>query len=236
MAFPTIKLLAPAPFWQGQTYSGASYTAGSDGIINAASNDVPNLLQAGCNYAIQRHATYITPGGPATASATVTVTSVTIIAGSTTSLTIAAQPDMPRQLVALAYGTMTAGLLTMTYTANDSTTQVDALTIGGTFNPMTVTTTKGVVHLTSAVYSGCSAGTTPGIEIGTNAYIAVPLEPGFVDWSILKESKVTTTGTTWVSTDETVSTSTVSTGLVSPTTAPGSSVWLAFDYVYNMPA
>jgi hypothetical protein len=62
-------------------------------------------------------------------SAGVTVASTSLTAGT---LTIAAQTDVPRQLAAIIYpGTtsITAGSLVYTYTANDSTAQVDTLSL-----------------------------------------------------------------------------------------------------------
>jgi hypothetical protein len=44
----TVRLLAPAPYWQGQTFSGTSYAADSEGRINAAIGDVRDLLNSGC--------------------------------------------------------------------------------------------------------------------------------------------------------------------------------------------
>lgn len=50
MAFPTLRLIAPAPFAQFSCLSGTSYTADSEGRITAASNDVRDLLNGGCNF------------------------------------------------------------------------------------------------------------------------------------------------------------------------------------------
>jgi hypothetical protein len=232
----TVQLIAPTPYAQFQCYSGTRYTAGSDGIINANVTDVGDLLRGGCSGAIARHSKYTTPGIPLAASATYIVTSVTLSAGS---LTIAHQPDVPRQLQALVTtgtGTLTAGGLTMTYTANDGTTQVDTFSFVGLTGANTLTTSKGVERLTSAVLAASAGGTAPGIEIGINAYLAVPLDPGAVDWVITKEMIISLSTTLQIPTDEAISTLTISTGLVSPTTVPDATHWLGFFYNYYMPA
>ena len=239
MALPTIQLLAPAPFAQFSCSSGNSYTASSLGLISASSIDVKDLLNDGCTYAITRANTYTTPGAPAIANATITVSSATLTAGT---LTIGAQPDVPRQLAAIVTAqsgsTLTSAGLTLVYTANDGTTQTDALAFGlGTVG--TVTTSKGVAHLTSATVAAVVGGGTATVQIGTTAYLAVPLEPGFVSWSVFKETKITPTNGTYglsVPADETVSTTTISTGMISPTQAPDGTHWLSFGYTYTMPA
>ena len=240
MALPTITLIAPAPFAQFTCFSGNTYTASSLGVINASSADVPDLIRDGCVYAIVRAAVYTTPGAPAILGATLTVASATLTAGT---LTIGAQPDVMRQLQAVVTAqsgsTLTSAGLTLTYIANDGTTQTDVLTFAaGTTS--TVTTSKGVARLLTPVTVGTVVGGgTATIQIGTTAYLAVPLEPGFINWSLYKESKITPTNGTLglsVPADETISTSTISTGMVSPTQAPDGTHGLSFGYTYTMPA
>ncbi len=241
----TVKLIAPYPFWNGGTFSGTQYVAASDGTIVANSADAANLINAGCQYLEQYHRFWTTPGSPSAASATAIVSSLTLTAGTTTTLTIAHQPDVPRQLQALCYGTMpvsSGALLTLTYLANDGTpAQVDALTIAGTTNPVTVTTSKGVSVLTSAIVTGVSGGTTPGIEIGTNGYLAVPVDQGFVDLTFTKEVKLTPTlltGTTlsiMVPADESIGTL-GGNGLIQPTVAPNASCGYSWGYLVAAPA
>lgn len=243
MSLPNVTMIAPNPFWTIQCKSGTTYTANSLGVISALSSDVNDLENGGCVYGISRRAQWTTPGAPAALNSTITVASATMTAGT---LTIGAQPDVPRQLAAIATpqsgSTMTAGLLTLVYTANDSTTQTDALNFcasGAISGATTLTTSKGVERVTSATVSGVVGGGTATIQVGTNAYIALPLEPGFTSWGIIKETKMTPTNGTlglMVPADETISTTMISTGLISPTTAVDGTHQFSFGYTYTMPA
>jgi hypothetical protein len=198
-------------------------------------------MNAGFQWAVTVHRGYNTPGAPATANASVTVASTNLTAGS---LTIAAQPDVSRQLAVVVNpgtSTLTAGTVTMTYAANDGTTQTDVLAFGPTAVNQTLNTTKGVEHLTSAVVGtptyGSGAG-NGGIIVGTNATLALPVDPGFVDFAVTKETVVTPTAGTLglsVPADETIGTVTASGGLVAPTTAPNGSKQFQFDYSYVYP-
>jgi hypothetical protein len=107
-------------------------------------------------------------------------------------LTISANPDAMRQVfmrVDPGSPAITAGVCTVTYAANDGTTaQVDVLSLATAFNTVLSTNlSKGVLTVASAVVSGLVGGGTPHIQLGTNAALAVPLPPGSVDVTILKE-------------------------------------------------
>ena len=244
-SLPNVTLIAPFPFWTAQIgFAGNTYTANSLGVVTAPSNDVADLIKAGCVFGQSKRAQYTTPGSPAAANATITVSSTSMTAGATQTLTIGAQPDVMRPLAIVAIpqsgSTLTAGLLTMVYAANDGTTQTDALNLapnGSQVGNLTLSTSKGVEHLTSAILTGVAGGGNATIQIGTSATLAVPLEPGFVSWAITKETKITSTSSSlFIPSDETVSTLTTSNGLVQPTTAPDAAHWLSFGYTYTMPA
>jgi len=241
----TVKMFAP-PAGGGaiQTQFSGTVYVGTDGTVTVNAQDVPTMVALGYQFAVAGHNFWSTPGAPVAASATVTVSSAALSNGT---LTIAAQPDVPRQLAAVVFpGTLniTAGTLTYTYQANDGTVQVDVLslvmgsqaagTAGGTLN-----TTKGVERLISAVVAGLSGGASPGIQVGTNNYLGVPVPPRFVDFALVSEKKTTpTTGSLGltVGSDDTVSTNLISTGaLVSPTTAPDGTHWISFGYTFNSP-
>jgi hypothetical protein len=240
---PTISLIAPTPFFTAQCLSGATYTADSLGRISAASNDVKDLLNAGCAYSNNAHRVYTTPGAPAAANSSAVINAQTLTANAT--LTIAAQPDVPRQL-ALVSGqgtaTLTAGIVTMSYLANDGTTQTDTFNLGtaATASAQTFTTSKGVEHLNSAIVGPTTGaqGSTVTLSVGFNNYLALPLDPGSVNLSVTKETKLTPTiGTLglMVPADEAVSTLLISTGMISPTQAPDGTHQLSFGYSFQFP-
>lgn len=240
----TVKLFAPAGSGGSiQTAFSGTVFVQSDGTVTVDARDVANLVQLGYEFAITRHAVYVTPCMPIAAAAAVTVASATISNGT---LSIAAQPDVPRQLQTIINpGTtaITAGNLALTYTANDGTTQVDNSSLimaagaaAGTITA-TFTTSKGVEHLTSAIVTGLVGGTTPGIQVGVNAVIALPLDPRFVDLVVTKETKMAITATSGVSTgtDEAVGSVIASGGLITTTSAPNAALYFALHYTWVMP-
>lgn len=130
-----------------------------------------------------KHATI---AAPAAASATGIVSNTAVVNGS---LTIAAQPGVARPLaIVIAPGSpgITAGSLALDYVANDGTDTVETFSLIGAANS-TPTTSKGVMHVNSAVISGAVGGTTPTIQIGTNANLSVPMPENCVATTILKE-------------------------------------------------
>jgi hypothetical protein len=132
------------------------------------------------------HTATPTPAAPNVAAI---VASVALANGA---LTIAANPDAMRQVfMRVDPGTtgITAGVCTVTYNANDGTAgQVDILQLATPLSTILSTNlTKGALTVASAVVSGLVGGTTPKIQLGTNANLAVPLPPGSVDVTILKE-------------------------------------------------
>jgi hypothetical protein len=238
----TVQMLAPAPFAAVTAFSGNAYVANSVGIANVQAGDVNSLENAGWVYAIQRHGIRNTAGAPVAASASVTVSSVTLTPGGF-SLTIAAQPDSPRQIQAVLNaggGTMTAGSLIWTYVANDGTTTTDTFSFIGATGANTYASSKGVEVLQTATVTPSTGGTTPGIMVGTNGYLAVPLDPGFVSWALTKAMRITPTNGSLglsVPADETVSTTlTLSTGLYTPATTVDGTHQYSAGYSYVMPA
>ena len=127
---------------------------------------------------------------PAAASVAGLVASVALANGALT--LVAAVPDAMRQIfMRVDPGTtgITAGVCTVTYNANDGTApQVDILQLATPLSTILSTNlSKGVLTVASAVVSGLVGGTTPKIQFGTTAALAVPLPPGSVDVAILKE-------------------------------------------------
>jgi hypothetical protein len=240
-----MKLIAPAVLGgvvNGR--SGQNYVIGADGTIsNVNALDVTALMNVGFQWAVTARKSYTTPGAPLAASAAVTVTSTALANGT---LAVAAQPDQPRQLQVLINSgslTLSAGALaSLTYTANDGTTQTDVLAPAGlaATSIATLTTTKGVLHLTGAVVSGvpAAAAANAGIQVGTNATLAVPVDPGFVDFQVLKETKITPTAGTLgltVPADETIGTVNSTGAMIAPTQAPDGTHALSFEYTYVFP-
>jgi hypothetical protein len=240
----TVRMFAPAGSGGQIQAPNGTYYVGADGTVTVNAADAASLQALGYQFAVTEHKAYNFPGAPVAASATVTVSSTSLTAGS---LTVAAQPDVPRQLQAVVFpGTtpITAGILTFAYTANDGTAQTDALSlvmtsqVAGTAGG-TLATTKGVERLSSVVVSGVSGGNSPGVQVGTNGYLAVPVTPRFVDFAVTSEKKVTPSAGTLglsVPSDDTVPTNIITAGaLVSTTTAPDGTHGLSLGYNYTYP-
>lgn len=226
--------------------SGTTYVPDASGYLSSVDpRDVGLLLEAGFVFAGAAHRRVTIPA-PVAAAAAVTVASTSLVAGA--SLSIAAQPDVPRQLqIVVNAGSLTlvAGCnLAMNYNANDGTTQTDNLSFGGlaAAGTQTLTTTKGVEHLISAVPTVLSAGaaTNAGVQIGTNGTLALPVDTGFAStqFKVTKETKVTPTNGTLglvVPADESIGTVTAAGALIAPTTAPDGTHDFCFDYSYAYP-
>ena len=241
----TVRMFAPTGVGGTIQAINGTYVVASDGTVTVNASDVQYLQSLGFQFALVDHRQYTTPGAPVAANIGVTATSTSLTVGT---LTIAAQPDVPRQLQAIVYpGTsfITAGTLTWVYTANDGTTQTDVSSLTGMASQTvgaagaTLSTTKGVERLTSLTVAGLSGGTSPGIQVGTNNYVAVPVPARFVDFAVTSEKKLTPTAGTLgltVPSDDTVPTLVISSGaLVTPTTVPDGTHQLSFGYNVTLP-
>lgn len=198
----------------------------SDGTVTILSSDIFPALALGMTFINLTTSWFETGHAPAAASATVTVANVAVANGA---LTIAAQPDYPRPLRAVmapGAAAVTAGTLTMTYTANDGTVVTDVFSlITPLSTTVTVTTSKAVAHLTSATVAAFAGGSSPTIQIGTIAAIGVPLNAGFQDFAVFKENVD--------GADEAVGTVNAAGGYITPTTAPNASHLYGFGYTYT---
>jgi hypothetical protein len=236
----SVKNLGGGPIY---TNGGGPYVPASDGTITVNSSDVANLIAAGAQYINSRSAVYTLPAMPLAASSTQFVASTTLANGT---LTIAHQPDVMRQGQVVVFpGTanITAGNVAVTYAANDGTAaQVDnfSLIMAGTTAASagaTLATSKGIMSLTSVVVTALAGGTSPTVEMGTNNYLAMPVDPGFVDFVEVQEWIINTTATTGVTaaTHEANGTTIASGGLIAPSVAPAATASYSFGYTYTSP-
>lgn len=231
----------------GESYSvnGNIYVAAASGLITGGTNpstgaftgiqagDVLGLLNSGVRFSAPR-VEWVGPFVPLAASGTRTVANV---AATNTTLTIAAQPDVPRPIIAvLAPGTLaiTAGTLTMTYTAASGAAVTDTFSLVTPLSTsLTLTSSQGVAHLTSAVIAGITGGSSPTIQLGTTAAISLPISNVFAGLTVFKENvdnadeavgTVTTTGSAGAN-NLAVS--------VAPTTAPNGTHSYTFGVSYS---
>ena len=214
--------VTPVGAFQGP-FSG-TVLAGADGTFAIDPRDQNDALKAGyipvrrtvVSYSPQPTAPLIKAVGQIVASAAL----------GNGALTIANQPDVMRQVamrVDPGTSAITAGTMTATYTANDGTTQTDALSLVAVAStPFTSFLSKGVLVLQTPVIAGLVGGTSPKVELDTNAAIAVPIPPGAVDVTVLNESHDTSVNTT-------LGTIT-NAGIWTPNTAPNSTHTYGITY------
>lgn len=200
----------------------------ADGIVTVDTRDIPDVLRLGGAYIGSFTKFQPLSGTPRAASAARIVASTSL---SNKTLTIANQPDIPRQLnLVWDPGTvaMTAGNVAVTYKANDGTTQVDNLSlVTAASTPATLATSKGVVSLTSAIITAVAGGASPGVQIDDTNSMSVFVDAGYQDFAI---SQAFVDGAV-------IGTSAVATSAASftPSTAPNGTHTYGAAFTYNAP-
>lgn len=180
--------VTPVGAFQGP-FSG-TVQAGTDGTFAIDPRDQNDALKAGY-IPVRRNVWAYSPAPTAPLILTVgqIVASAALANGN---LAIANQPDVMRQVgmrVDPGAAPITAGTLTVTYTANDGTTQTDVLSlITATSTLFTTFLSKGVLVMQTPVVAGLVGGSSPKVQLDTNAALAVPIPQGSVDVTVLKES------------------------------------------------
>jgi hypothetical protein len=213
---------------QTQHSNPANVQAGADNTITVDARDAPALLAAGATYINNRAAfANITPA-PVAATAGQIVASVALANGT---LSIAHQPDVPRQCaLRVSPGTspITAGLATLTYVANDGQSQVDAvsLVMPGTA-VVTTNTTKAVAVMNSVVITALAGGATPLTQVNDTNSLGLPVDPGYIDFTVVRESDDNA--------NVTIGTVASSAASVTPSTAPNGTHVYSFGYSYSAP-
>lgn len=165
----------------------ARKVVGPTGVITVKGIDAPSFVQAGAKF-IQ--AQQIQSSGiiaPRAASAGRVVASTSLANGT---LSIANQPDTPRQLVAVFDpGTVaiSAGDLALTYVANDGTTQVDHISpVTPASTIKSTTTSKGVVSLTSAIVTALAGGASPLVQVNDTNSLSMIVPPYFSGFALTR--------------------------------------------------
>lgn len=205
----------------------------TSGLISINTLDVPDALRMGCTYVNQRSGQQVVGqginSGARPASAGRLIASTSLAAGT---LSIANQPDFPRQadmVITAGTSAVTAGTLTLSYRANDSTNQVDVMSVvTAASGTLTTRTTKGVVTITSAIVTGVAGGASPAIQLNDTNALSMLVDPGFQSFSVIKE---TVNGA-----NETVGTVASSAASVTPTTTPATTNIYSFGYTFTSPS
>lgn len=212
---PTVRLATTLGGFIRGLYG--TYQVGSDGTATVDSRDAPPLMANGVGaYLANRQGQYTTPRAPAVASATQIVANAALANGT---LTVANQPDVMRQVnFVWTAGTVaiSAGSVAIPYTSNDgrSLTENAALALAagatGTYN-----LSYGCTHIGAPIITGLTGGAAPTRQMGTTAFIAVPIDPQSTGYATVAEAAngVMETGG-WTD-------SAVSIGCVQPNTALG---------------
>jgi hypothetical protein len=159
----------------------------SAGPITVKGIDAPSYLQAGAKFVQSRQVQASSIVAPRAGSAARIVASAALSNGT---LSIANQPDVPRQLAAIfdpGTSALTAGNLALTYVANDGTTQVDNMSVVTPASTIkTVTTSKGVVSVTSAIVTAVAGGASPNRQINDTNSLSMSVPPYFSGFALTR--------------------------------------------------
>jgi len=208
---------------------GTSYTADANGIFAIAANDIESAVQSGMVPVYNSGLRVANYGIVAAATVGKFVASAALSNGA---LTIANQPDCPRQAklrVDPGPSAITAGTATAIYTANDGSTQTDVLSlVTGASTVATLFFSKGVAAITSITVAGLTGGTSPKVQVDSTAVLALPVIPNFVALTGVYENVDAA--------PETVGSVTTSNGAITPTTAPNGTHTYSFGYTFKAPA
>lgn len=165
--------------------SEARKVVGSTGVISVKGIDAASYIQAGAKLIQQRTSSQSLVTAPRAASAGRIVASTAMANGT---LSIANQPDVPRQLVLVVdpgNAAITAGDVAVTYVANDGTTQVDHLSpVTPASTIKSTNTSKGVVSVTSAIVTSLAGGSSPKIQINDTNSLSMMVPPNFSGFTL----------------------------------------------------
>jgi len=224
----TLQIAAPAGYGGVIQGNFGTYQQGSDSTYTVDSRDVPALLTQGFSYVRQQTQTYTTPLAPAAAAIAAIVTSGALSNGS---VSVTANPDVPRPVdVEIGTGTLpiTGGTIAVTYTGNDGQVGTDTFNLACPLSDSTTQTlSRGVVTISSIVVAGLAGGVSPWRRLSTKAQLSVPVAAGAVDFGVVRE----------YDSGATVAIGTLSTALASiaPTNAPNATRTYSFVYDYVSP-
>ena len=219
----------PGGVVQGQY---GSYTPSvTDGFYTVDTRDVPQLLASGMTF-LRQATEYHTITNPRVASAGRIVASAALSNGN---LTIANQPDFPRQLNVIMgnLGTVpiTAGTVTVSYTASDGTSRTDVFQAQLTPNSGTVTLSlsRPAVSISTPVVGAMAGGTTPYVRIDDTNFLGLPADQNANGFSVVAE---------WDNNARQTAPGTLQTGCigaVSVVNAPASTWAYTFQYGFLAP-
>ncbi len=206
-----------------------NYQIASDGTFTADTRDVSALLSLGCVYVNAQTRSYGQTPAVATATAGKFIASTSLATGA---FSIAAQPDVPRQgqlVLGATSPALSAGTVTLIYTANDGSTQTDTFSaVVGLTATATAFTSKGLVHISSAFATGITGGGAPFIHLDSTSVLSVPVDFNAKDVTFIKE--------TIDSGDETVGTPNTNTlASIQPTVVPNGTHTYGWMYTANTP-
>lgn len=205
-----------------------NYTPAADGTWTVDARDAPSLLAQGFNYVKITSRSVTLALAPAAAAIGAVVASGALSNGS---VSVTAQPDTARPVnfeVGTGTTAITAGNAAITYVGNDGQTTTDNVSlVCALSSAVTHGLSKGVLSVSSVVISGLVGGTSPWRRMSTTAGVSVPVDPGAVDFSVIREYDA---GATIA-----VGTLASALGSINPTTAPNGTVTYSFNYNYVSP-
>lgn len=205
-----------------------TYTAAADGTFTVDTRDAPSMLALGMTYinkVVSMHGLLIAPAAAAVGHI------VASGALSNGTVAVSAQPDVGRPVtVEVGTGTaaISAGTAVISYVGNDGQTDTDTFSLAcAASTAVTQFLSRGALTISSITISGVTGGTSPWFRMSTTAAVSLPVTPGAVDFSVLKEYDA----------GATIAVGALSPilGSITPTTAPNGTVSYGFVYTYVAP-
>ena len=203
--------------------SGTLYEPDAYGRINVQPGDVGPLIDAGSAFPAFVNNRSYNAGAAAAAAAGLVFATGALVNGAAA---IAAQPDVPRPLAYIitpGAAAITAGTLTLVYWGNDGQEHTEVVSL---VTPASVakhyTTLFGVALLVSQTVAALAGGSSPTLEGGSTASLALPMSPNGAPVSVYLEA---TDGA-----DNAVSPYNAANGVIAPATAPNGTHTFDWDY------
>jgi hypothetical protein len=165
----------------------ARKVVGATGVVTVKGIDAPSYLQAGAKLLNARVFNQALPVAPRAASAGRLVASTSFANGT---LSIANQPDVPRQGILVVDPGTTAisdGNVAVRYVGNDGVDTTDNISPVTPLSTIrSVTTSKGIVSLTSVIATGLAGGASPKIQLNDSNSLSMSVPPSLSSFAMVR--------------------------------------------------
>lgn len=200
----------------------------ANGRVTTSTRVAAQLVAAGANYLGTQLRSQNLQAPPVAATAGRIVASTALANGT---LSIANQPDIPRQAVVVVdpgTSAITAGVLALAYLGNDGVNRTESISLVGPGTTiMSTTTSRGLQTVASAIVTALAGGASPKVQVNDTNALALAVDPNFAALTINRQygDGVATSGGTLQSTA----------AVFTPTLTPNGTHTYGFNFSYNSP-